>query len=117
MREAYPHDGAEIDRHPVISHKGTVLSQMRPRRHLHPAVIDHDPERRQRRSDRDHYAGDEVEPPRYALATEEKHAEETRFEGEGGKTLIGEQRSLNRACEASELAPISTELEFHDDSG
>ena len=85
-------------------------------RHLHPAVVDHDPERRKRRPQRHHRGREQIEPRRHTGPAEKKDAEKTGFQHEGRECLVGEQRPLNRPRHLGQHAPVRAELECHHDS-
>src|ERR1700749_1346416 len=63
---------------------------------LHPTVVDHDPERRERGFPRDHRRGNKIEPRRDTLAAEHQDAEEASLERECGEGFVGEERPLDR---------------------
>ena len=84
---------------------------------LHPAVGREDPEGRQQRAERHHQRRDEMRPGRHQLAAEQQHAEEGRFEEEGGQPFIGEERRQHIGRRVGEAAPVGAELERHDDAG
>jgi hypothetical protein len=86
-------------------------------RRLHPAVGGKYPERREKRSERDHERGEEMCPLRHELAAEQQHSEERRFEEEGHDGLISKERREHVRSDVREPAPISSELERHHDSG
>ena len=86
-------------------------------RHLHPTVVGEDPERRQHGSERNHAAGQEIEPWRRAVAAKQHHAEERRLQHERGEAFVAEQRPLDRPGALRQHAPVGAELKRHDDSG
>jgi hypothetical protein len=104
VRPAHPHDRAGGDRPPVHRDDPAVDDRVA-ERHLHPAVIGENPERRERRPERDHAAGEEVEARRHAFAPEQHHAEECRLQYEPGETFVAEQRPLDRAGLLRQLVP------------
>jgi hypothetical protein len=116
VRPAYHLHRAEDDLHPVGGDDPAVDDFMA-QRHLHPAVVGQNPERREHRSQRDHAAGEEIETRRHPLAPEQHDAEESGFEHEGGERLVAEQRALDRAGFRRQHAPVGAELEGHDDAG
>jgi len=75
MRESHPDDWAEDDFAPVRGDESTILEGVADRR-LHPAVVDHDPERREGGAERDHGGREQVEPRGYSLPAEQKNAKE-----------------------------------------
>jgi hypothetical protein len=105
----------EEDLRPIIRNKLAILHDVTDR-HLHPAIVDHDPERRKRRAKRHHGSRKHVEPRRYALAPKNEDAEKAGFKGEGCECLLREQRSLDRARHVRQHAPVRTELNGHDDA-
>ncbi len=78
MREARPDHRVEDDLGPIIRHEHAVLDDIADR-NLHPAVVDHDPERRQRGAEGDHRGRKQIEPGGDPLTAEQKHAEESRL--------------------------------------
>ena len=115
MRPAHPHDGTGDDRPPIDRHEFAVDNGV-PERHLHPTVVAEDPERRQHGPQRNHAAGEKIEPRRRAVAAEQHHAEERRLQHERGKALIAEQRPLDRPGALRQHAPVGAELKRHDDA-
>ena len=57
-----------------------------------------------------------MRPARHEFAPEQQHAEEGRFQEEGGQSFIGEQRRDHVARGVGEAAPVGAELERHDDA-
>src|SRR6185437_5909095 len=51
------------------------------------------------------------------VPSEQRNAEKTSFEEEGGEYFIGEQRTSNAACEGREITPVGAELIGHDEAG
>ncbi len=99
MRKPHPDHRTEDDLRPVVRHVDAALDRV-PHRILHPAVVHHDPERRERRAERDHRRREEIESRLHLVPAEQQHAEERRLEHEGGEGLIGQQRSLDRPRKA-----------------
>jgi hypothetical protein len=116
MRKPHPHHGTEDDSRPIGRLEHTRRRKLITDRPLHPAVVDHDPKGRERRSERHHDAGEKVEPLRHPSPSEHQHAEKAGLKREGGEALIKKQRSLNGASPAGKLTPVGTELERHDDA-
>ena len=85
-------------------------------RGLHPAVDAEDPEGGDEGADGDHQRRDEVEFLAHPLEPEQHHAEEARFEEEGGQHLIGHQRADDRPRLVGEHRPVGAELVGHDDA-
>jgi hypothetical protein len=75
MWKADPYDRTEDDRLPIGWDKNAVLDDVAYRR-LHPAVVDHDPERTEGRAERYHHGGKEVDQGRHAVSSRDQHAEE-----------------------------------------
>jgi len=105
-----------MDLGPVIWDEGAIFHDV-PRWHLHPAVIDHDPERRKRGPQRHHRGRKQIEPRRHAAAPKDQHAEERGLEHEGRKGLVHQERTLDRPGHFGQHAPIRAELECHHDPG
>ena len=116
MGEAHPQHRAEQDLEPVVRNKDAVLHDIADR-HLHPAVVGENPERRKRRSERHHRGRKQVEPWGDARAAKQQDSEEAGLEEEGGERLVGEQNSLDRTGHPCHFAPVRAELERHDDAG
>ena len=95
VRKAHPDDRAEDDLAPVGGDESAVLDGVADRR-LHPAVVDHDPERGERGAQRDHRGREQIEPRRDSLPAEQKNAKEARLERKGREGLVGEKRPLYR---------------------
>ena len=116
VRKADPDDRAENDLAPIDGDESAVLDGVADRR-LHPAVVDHDPERGECGAQRDHRGREQIEPRRDSLPAEQKDAEEACLERKGREGLIGEKRPLYRPGYTRELAPVRAELERHHDAG
>ena len=84
VRPADHHHWPEHDLAPVRGDDPAVDDRVA-ERHLHPAVVGEDPERREHRPERDHAAGEEIEARRHAVAPEQHDAEEGRLQHEGGE--------------------------------
>ena len=116
MRPAHPHDGPGRDGPPVLRDDLAVDDRVT-ERHLHPAVVSENPERRKHRPKRHHAASKEVEARRHAFAAEQHDAEERCFQHEGGKRFVTQQRPLDRTGLLRQHAPVGAELERHHDPG
>ena len=116
MWEAHPEHRAKNDLGPVVRDKASVIDDIADW-HLHPAIVDHDPKRRERGPSATMAVESKSEPRRDSLPPEQQDTEEARLEREGGESLVNEERSLDRSGEPRELAPIGAELEGHDDAG
>ena len=75
MWETRPNHRIEDDPGPVVWNEDAIFHDIA-RWHLHPAVVDHDPERRKRGPQRDHGGGKQIEPWRHAAAAKNEDAEE-----------------------------------------
>jgi hypothetical protein len=93
VRKADPHDRAENDLAPIDGDESAVLDGVADWR-LHPAVVDHDPERGERCAQPDHRGREQIEPRRDSLPTEQKNAKKACLERKGREGLIGEKRPL-----------------------
>src|SRR6266851_15873 len=86
-------------------------------RHLHPAVVDHDPEGREIGAQPDHRGRKQVEPWSDTRTPEQQDPEKAGLEKERGEGLVSEQRSLDRSRHARQFAPVGPELEAHHNTG
>src|SRR6516162_5526214 len=92
MREAHPQHRTEQDLEPVVRLEGTVSHHIADR-HLHPAVIGHDPERRERGSQRHHSSRKQIEPWRHTRATKQQDPEKARLEEKSGPWIGPDMRA------------------------
>ncbi|MDT4861548.1 hypothetical protein FQZ97_961570 [compost metagenome] len=58
-----------------------------------------------------------MQPRPDAVPAEQHHAQEARFQEEGGQHLIGQQRSGDAARKLREARPVGAELIGHDQAG
>src|SRR5215472_8412633 len=105
MREAHPEYGAEENLQPVVRDKGAVFHHIADR-HLHPAVIGHDPEGRERGAERHHRRRKQIEPRWHTSTAKQQDSEKARLKEKGGEGLVGEERPLNRSGHAGEHAQL-----------
>ncbi len=109
VREAVGEARIENDGEPVDG-IGDAVADLVPGRGLHPAVGGEDPERRERRADRDQHRGKHVDVRRDALPAEQHDAEERGFEEECRQNLVAEQGSEHISDDDREAAPVGAEL-------
>ena len=115
MREAVwkawiEHDGEPIDR------VGDTVAHLISGRRLHPAVGRQDPERRERRADRDGDGRERMQPRWHPVPTEQHDPEKCRLEEEGNQDLVADHRPDDVADYGREPAPIGAELVRQDNS-
>jgi hypothetical protein len=72
--------------------------------------------RRRHGAERDHAAGEQVEPRRDPAAPEHDDPEEGRLQEERRDRLVAEQRPQDRAAPLGQHAPVGAELERHHDA-
>src|ERR1700722_12980958 len=106
----------EDDLQPILR-KEAAIDEFITGRRLHPAVRRQYPERREQRAERNHQGCDEMRPGRHQLAPKQQYAEKRRFKEECRQTLIGKQRGEYVRGGVRIAAPVSAELEGHDDTG
>jgi len=115
--EAVGEAGVEDDRPPAFTgEKLAVLAHDVTDRGLHPGIDAENPEGRDERADRDHQRGGKVKFLPNLVHAEQHHAEETRFEEEGGEHFIGHERADHRTGLVRKHRPVGAELIRHDDA-
>src|ERR1700722_12288019 len=73
--KANPYDRTEDDRLPIGRDEDAVIHRVA-NRGLHPAIVDHDPEGAEGRTERHHHGGKQVDRWRYPASPEHQYAEE-----------------------------------------
>ena len=109
MREAIREARIEDDGEPV-ERIGDAIAHLVSDRRLHPAVGRQDPERRERRADRDGDGRQRVQPGRHPVPAEQHHAEKRRLEKEGDQDLVADHRPDDIPEHGREPAPVGAEL-------
>ena len=115
VREAIWEGGIEDHLQPIHGYD-TAVVDLEALRCLHPAIGGENPKRRNERPDRHHDGGEEVQARPNPVPPEQRHAQESGFEEEGGQHLVAEQRARNGSCEGGIVAPVGAELIGHDDA-
>src|ERR1700728_1014687 len=116
MRKPHPKYWAEDDGSTIGLDVGTVLECIADW-YLHPTIVGHYPERRERGAKRDHRGREQVEPWPDSGTAEHDDTEKACLESEGGECLVGDENALNIPRPARQLAPVGTEFERHYDPG
>ena len=117
MRESNPNNGTQNNCGPVVGHECAARIYLVADWPLHPRIVHHDPEGGKAGAQCHHPTREQIEP-HWNPATPEKHyPEKRRLECERSKTLIAEERPLDRAGLQGELTPVRAELEGHDNPG
>jgi hypothetical protein len=112
VREAVRETRVEDDGEPV-DRIGDAAAHLVAHGRVHPTVGGEDPEPRQRRTDRDQHGRGHVQPRRHPLPAEQHHAEERRFEEEGGDDLVADEGPDDVADDLREAAPVRAALVGH----
>jgi hypothetical protein len=101
--------------HPVLREKAPIDDLVAGRR-VHPAVGGQDPERREQRAAAHHDGGEQMDPLRNQLASEQQDAKEAGLEEERDQAFVGQQRRQHVAGRIRESAPVGAQLKRHHDS-
>ena len=116
--EAVGEAGVEDDIPPAFARQELpVGADLVADRRLHPAIDRENPESGNESAEGDHAGGGEMQALADLVHPEQHHAEEARFEEEGGQHLICHQWPDHRARLVREYCPVGAELVAHHDAG